>query len=113
MDKSNFYMAPLYLELHRFKFIDRQRGIDRGFNLSFAELRTLTAVTVLLAQTEYEGHDQEMITSEDWKSFGKTPMLSFRWKEYLDAFHGKEGKGRKGQQAKEPKRLCLTYLEKS
>lgn len=108
MDKSNFYMAPLYLELHRFKVINRQRGIDRGFNLSFAELRALTAVTILLARTEYEGHDQEIITSEeDWMHLGKTPRLSFRWNEYLDAFHGKEGKGRKGQQAERAKKALF------
>ena len=108
MNQSEFYKAPLYLELHRFRTFDWSRGIDRGFNLSLAELRALTALTRLLAETGYRGDEPgERITLKDWKSMGETPVLSFSWTDYLRVYYGGEGKGRQGQQAQRAKRALF------
>lgn len=120
MNISDFYRAPLYLELHRFRYADEKTGVDRGFNLTFAELRALTALTKLLAETKYKGNEpKERITLENWTILVKTPVLSFNWNQYLKAYYEVKGEekvpgGRQTQIAKQAlSDLCKKSLKLS
>jgi hypothetical protein len=124
MDINDFYRAPLYLELHRFRYADEKTGVDRGFDLTFAELRALTALTKLLAKPKNKNDvAKEKITIEDWKILGERPVLSFKWNQYYKAYYevkaeGKVPGGRQTQIAKQAlsglckKTLKLSYYRK-
>lgn len=123
MNVSDFYRAPLYLELHRFRYTDEKTGVDREFDLTFAELRALTALTKLLAKQKKEGDKakgkitlaKEKITLEDWKILGERPVLSFKWNQYLKAYYEvkEEGKVPGGNQTQIAKQALLDLCKKT
>jgi hypothetical protein len=115
MDKFNpeLYKVGLFLELHRFKNSER-RG--RGWDLSLEELRALSTITLLLANTGYGGNEPaesiENKKNKYWKRLKKTPVISFSWQEYLDIYYGGQTSFHKGQQATIPKRALRSLHTK-
>jgi hypothetical protein len=113
--KPDLYQVGLFLELHRFKNPER-RG--RGWDLSLEELRALSAITLLLAQSYYKGNQEpENIDTKKnkyWRRFKTTPVLSFSWNKYLDCYYGRQFLDiyYKGQQATIPKRALRSLHEK-
>jgi hypothetical protein len=113
------YKSGVYLELHRFK---DARRYNRGWELSLAELRALSVVTVLLDQSNYEGNQEPREIEEyNWRYLKKTPVLSFNWKQYLDIYYGSKSSEHQGQQVQLAKHalesLCnrelrITYYRK-
>jgi hypothetical protein len=116
MNISEFYRAPLYLELHRFKYADHETNVDRGFDLKSAEARSLTALTKLLAKTNYQGNEpKERISLKDWIILGESPVLSFTWSEYFNAYYEarSEAKVLGSNQKKRAKDALFALCEKN
>jgi hypothetical protein len=110
--RPDLYKVGLFLELHRFKNPERK---DRGWDLSMEELRALSTITLLLAQTDYKGNEEaEHIGAKHWKRLKTTPVLAFSWNEYLNCYYGNQpsGFGYKGQQATIPKRALRSLHER-
>ena len=113
--RPDLYKVGLFLELHRFKNPQRK---GRGWDLSMEELRALSTITLLLAQTDYKGNEEpkniENKNNKYWKRLKTTPVLSFSWNKYLDCYYGNQtsGFGYKGQQATIPKRALRLLCEK-
>ena len=113
--QPDLYKVSLFLELHRFKNPERK---NRGWDLSLEELRALSTITRLLAQTNYKGNENpeniENKKNKYWKRLKTTPVLSFSWNEYLDFYYGREslGFGYRGQQATIPKKALRLLHEK-
>ncbi|MFZ5448943.1 MAG: hypothetical protein ACOZFS_09945 [Thermodesulfobacteriota bacterium] len=113
--QPDLYKAGLFLELHRFKNPERR---DRGWDLSLEELRALSTITILLAQTNYKGNEppEQIKTKKNnrWKRLKEIPVLSFSWNEYLDLYYGRQFSvfGYQGQQATIPKRALALLQDK-
>jgi hypothetical protein len=87
---SNSFRSGVYLELQRFQNLEKGRGLA----LNLAELRALTALTILLDKTDFKGNrDGKPIGRRPWKHLGNSPAVSFTWREYLKAYYGGNGNG--------------------
>ena len=106
----DLYKSGVYVELHRFKYA---RYNNRGWDLSLAELRALSAVTFLLDRSKYKGN-QEPIEIEDqhWKHLKITPVLSFSWNQSLDVYYGTKSLGHRGQQVQLAKQALESLCER-
>jgi hypothetical protein len=112
LSSSTLYKAGIYLELHRFKNTRRKRN-DPCWNLSLAELRALSAVTFLLDQSRYKGNQEpHEIESTHWKHLKTTPVLSFSWNQYLEAYFGPKCPGHQGQQVQLAKQALESLCSK-
>jgi hypothetical protein len=81
----NLYRAGVYLELQRFYNPGKK---NRGLKFSVAELRALSALTALLDRHNYKGTEAPLeIKKKDFADM-EAPVLTFRWKEYLQLFYG-------------------------
>jgi hypothetical protein len=82
---QNHYKAGVHLELQRFQNFEKKRVI----RLAAAELRALTALTILLTDTGYKGRVRyQDISYQPWDQLKKAPAVRFRLDEYYKAYYG-------------------------
>jgi hypothetical protein len=100
MELAGFYKSSIYLEQHKFQYIDQKtKESIQGFFLNESQLRALNALTKLLYQAENSGTAHyEPNNLEGWEHISDNPVLLISRNQYLTAYFG----GRLGSGGKRP-----------